>query len=238
MDKSELRKYKHIQQIAKDTVDFLATYISDGKTELDIVKAAEGHMRSRGVSSFWYHNIGAFVLVGKRTTLSVSGKEYRPTNTKVLENDLITVDLNPEISSYWGDLARSFVVENGFIVSKPAADSTEKTRELFEGINTEKILHGELMENASPNITFEELHSRMNSLMVNLGYTNIDFKNNLGHSIEMNMDKRIYIEEGCKTKLSEVCLFTFEPHIKRKNGSFGYKHEDIYYFSDSSLRKL
>ena len=40
-------------------------------------------MREKGVSSFWYHNIGAFVFVGEETTLSVSGSVYQPSDLKV-----------------------------------------------------------------------------------------------------------------------------------------------------------
>ena len=53
-----------------------------------------------------------------------------------------------------------------------------------------------------------------------------------------NKDKRIYIEKGNKVKLSEVKMFTFEPHISTPNSKYGYKREDIYYFKNGKLVKL
>jgi hypothetical protein len=56
----------------------------------------------------------------------------------------------------------------------------------------------------------------MNASIESLGYKNLDFNKNLGHSIEKR--KRIYIERGNNKTLKEVGLFTFEPHIQKKRG--------------------
>jgi hypothetical protein len=32
--------------------------------------------------------------------------------------------------------------------------------------------------------------------------------------------------------LGEAKFFTFEPHIRKKAGEWGYKNENIYYFND------
>ena len=78
----------------------------------------------------------------------------------------------------------------------------------------------------------------MNGLITEAGYSNLDFKENLGHTIEKDIDGRKYIEKGSKVKLGDAGLFTFEPHIKKKNGLFGYKKEDIYCFLDGTIRIL
>ena len=70
----------------------------------------------------------------------------------------------------------------------------------------------------------------MNSLIEASGFENLDFKRNLGHSMANHKDDRIYIEAGNKAKFKEVDLFTFEPHIKKENGKYGFKYENIYYF--------
>lgn len=78
----------------------------------------------------------------------------------------------------------------------------------------------------------------MNELIVKKGFLNLDFLGNLGHSIVKNKNDRIYIEkENCK-KLSDVEMFTFEPHISISNSKYGYKREDIYYFDNGRLTKL
>ena len=63
-------KYKKVQQIAKDTIVYLRKIVRAGMTEKEIVTKAENYMKERGIKDFWYYGVGAFVLVGKRTTIS------------------------------------------------------------------------------------------------------------------------------------------------------------------------
>jgi len=101
----KLIKYKKAQQIAKDTIQYLSSYIREGISESDIEYAAREFMCKKGIQKFWYYNVAALVLVGKRTTESVSGKIYKTTKTKVKENDLVTVDLSPEMNLFWVHLS-------------------------------------------------------------------------------------------------------------------------------------
>jgi len=228
-----LEKYQEVQRIAKRTMKYLRSYIREGVTEQDIAHASDDFMRASGVSSFWYHGVGTLVLVGERTALSVSGRDYASSSEAVKPNDLVTVDLSPDIDSYWGDLARSFVIVRG-----EAEVPDGKTHGLFSGIRAEKFLHKMLMSLACPSMTFEELHTAMNAAIGGMGYSNLDFRGNLGHSIEKDMGDRVYIEKGNRSKLSDAGLFTFEPHIQAKGSPFGYKMENIYYFDAGKLRML
>ena len=75
----------------------------------------------------------------------------------------------------------------------------------------------------------------MNGVIQQLDYLNLDFSGNLGHTIEINKDNRRYFESRNKMKLNEASFFTFEPHIKRTNGEYGFKREEIYYFHKGEL---
>ncbi|TKJ17657.1 methionine aminopeptidase [Candidatus Woesearchaeota archaeon B3_Woes] len=237
MDVQELGKYQEVQGIAKSTIDYLSGFIQKEVSESDISHAANEHMKRKGASSFWYHGVGSIILVGKRTILSISGREYEPSDKKVSMDDLVTVDLGPEINSYWGDFARSFVIANGAVVNTTGPDYSDKVKELFDGISIEQKLHKRLQEVAIPEMTFEELYHIMNEAITHLGFVNLDFNGNLGHSIEKDKDEREYLESGCRTRLRDK-FFTFEPHIKKANGLFGYKMEDIYYFLDGNLQRI
>ncbi len=230
MNSEELQKYAAAQSIAKQTIDFLKTYIRTGRTEKEIKEAAEKFLREKGVHSFWYYNIGAFVFVGKRTVISISGKKYQASDEKVQNNDLVTVDLSPQIDNYWGDHARSFVIEDGKVV----AEMQSHILEMKEGVQAEQELHRYFQGFITKNTSFEDVFCEMNSKIETMGYRNLDCNHNLGHSIEKDMDKRIYIESGNQKTLADATLFTFEPHIKKKDGNYGFKYEDIYYFDDSS----
>ncbi len=89
-------------------------------------------------------------------------------------------------------------------------------------------------------MSYDELFFILNDEIKNLGFVNLDLHGNLGHSIEMDKDDRIYIERGSIHTFREVGKpFTFEPHIRRIDGSFGFKREDIYYFDkDGELQLL
>lgn len=235
MGGKEIEGYAAVQRSAKKTLVHLNSFIRAGMTEEGIAAECEHYMRAvHGIPSFWYHNIPALVLVGDRTLLSMSGRDYKPTQAKVQEADLVTVDVSPEIAGYWGDCARSFVVEQGIVI--PAANVS--VSQLAEGLHAEDMLHRDLVSLVNPRMTFGELHTAMNRRIQSLGYLNLDFKGNLGHSIECCLEDRTYIEEGNKRKLGEVQLFTFEPHIKKQGGIYGFKREDIYYFAAGRLQLL
>lgn len=235
MNKSELETYKKSQNLARQTIKFLNSFIKEGVTEIQIKEAAEDFMIKKGCENFWYYEIGAFVFVGKRTTISISGRNYKPTDEKVYENDIVTVDLGPEIQGCWGDFARTIIIENGKTVPP------EKTNipEFKAGLNAQKQLHEKLKKFITLETTFEDIYLKFNQLIDELGYKNLDFKKTLGHSIEKNKDNRIYIESGEKTKIKNVNLFTFEPHIaKRPSGEYGFKHENIYSFKEEKIAAL
>ncbi len=232
----ELKKYKVVQDIARDTALYLEDFIEEGRTEVEIVEAAKKFMLSKGVESFWYHNVPALVLVGDRTLESISGKEYEPSTKKVGKDDLVTVDLSPEIQKYWGDYARSFVVVNGRVTKK--TEEIPQDNGFYLGINAVIRLHEKLGIIATPNLTFGDLYVRMNEIIDGFGFINLDFKKNLGHTIEKDKDKRKYIEGGEKTTIREAGLFTFEPHISTIDKKFGYKREDIYHYTKTGLKKL
>lgn len=234
MTSEELEQYKKVQSIAKETIEFLKSFIQEGISAKEIKNAAEKFMNEKGVNSFWYYNIGAFVFIGEETTTSISGRQYQASDTTVQINDLVTVDLSPDINGFWGDFARSFIVESGKVIEPELS----KLPEIVDGIEAENELHKKFQNFINEDTSFEEAYTKMNSLIEEFGFDNLDFNKNLGHSIVKHKDDRIYIEAGNKAAFKDVDLFTFEPHIKKKKGKYGFKHENIYYFENSKLRVL
>ncbi len=223
---------QEVQEIAKKTIIYLSEVIKSGMTEKEIADMSDDYMRSLGIDSFWYHGVGSLVLVGKRTLISKSAKEYIPSNQKVRKNDLVTVDLSPEIDRFWGDYARSFSIENGKFTMNP------KLSFLKDGIRVENEIHEYFLRLLKPQMSFEEAHFLINNRITEMGYENLDFHGNFGHTIEKKLQDRIYIEKGSKIKFSEVDYFTFEPHIRKMNGEYGFKREDIYFFTNGNLKRL
>ena len=227
--------YLEVQNIAKQTIDYIKTVVTPNMNLREIRKLCEEKMLSLGADSFWYWNIGAFVFSGDETTISVSGREYVTADKLISDNDIITIDLSPQCKNVWGDYARTIIIENGTVVNHI---ENIKNSEWRNGLLMEEALHNELRRFVTPDITFEQLYYYMNDYIRNNGYINLDFLGNLGHSIVKDKNDRIYIEKGNKKKLSEVDYFTFEPHITTKNSLYGYKKENIYFFEKDRLVEL
>ncbi len=224
-----------MQNLNRETMKYLKKNIMVGMSLLDVRSICEKFMLENGADSFWYWNVGAFVFSGDETAVSVSGRNYQTSERIIGNNDIITVDLSPQNNHIWGDYARTIIIENGKVI-----DNVEDihNKEWKQGLQMKQYLHKLLVENATDNMTFDELFSYMNDIISEHGFLNLDFAGNLGHSIVENKDDRIYIEKGNKAKLSDVKMFTFEPHISTPNSKYGYKREDIYYFESGKLVKL
>ncbi len=230
-----ISEYSNVQKIAKDTIEYIKTEVRPGMTLKTVRQLCEDKMIELGADSFWYYDIGAFVFSGDETTVSVSGREYTTSDRIIESDDIITIDLSPQIGDTWGDHARTIIIEGGNVVNSIEEIKCEEWR---NGLLMEKRLHDKMNEIVNPDMTFEELYYQMNEYIKGESYINLDFMGNLGHSIVCKKDDRIYIEKGNNTKLGDVNFFTFEPHISVSGSKYGYKREDIYYFENEELRKL
>lgn len=228
-------EYREVQKIAKDTIAYIRNEIKAGMSLVEVRRLCEEKMLAEGADSFWCWDIGAFVFSGDETTVSVSGREYSTSDRIIQPDDIITIDLSPQCGNIWGDYARTVIIENGKVVSDIGMVKNDEWR---NGLLMEEKLHSELISFAAPETTFEELYLHINSFIREQGFVNLDFMGNLGHSIVKHKDDRIYIEKGNQTALSSVDLFTFEPHISIPDSKYGFKKENIYFFSDGKLTEL
>jgi Xaa-Pro aminopeptidase len=232
-----MENYFKAQNIARETMHELHDFIRVGMNEKQIFDKAIALMAQKGSNGWWYHGLGALVLLGSRSVESLSGTQYQPSESNlVAENDIITIDLAPTVDGYWGDYARTIFVEDGMV----AGEDQPENQEFQQGLAAEHAIHAKLMGIATPDMTFEALFWQLNAEIKTLGFENLDFHGNLGHSIEFDQADRIYIEAGNQVTLAGCGKpFTLEPHIRKMGGSYGYKREDIYYFDgDHILRRL
>lgn len=227
--------YADVQKIAKNTIKYIKSEIHPGISLKEVRRLCEEKMLSLGADSFWYWDIGAFVFSGNETTISVSGREYSTSDRFIRSDDIITIDLSPQVGDTWGDYARTIIIENGNVARSMDNIINNEWR---DGLEMEKGLHDKMKEIVTPQMTFEELYYQMNDYIREKGYINLDFMGNLGHSIVRRKDDRIYIERGNNIKLGDVNYFTFEPHISVTGSMYGYKRENIYYFDNGEIKEL
>lgn len=221
-----LARHQAVQEIAKAVLAELGPTIGPSDSERTIGERATAMLADHGITDTWYHSCPAFVLLGSRSCLSISGREYIPSEEAVGSFNLVTVDLSPMRDEIWGDCARSFFVEDGACVLNPSHPV------FLQGMNAERSLHAEMRNFVTPETTFGDLFEFANSEIKRHGFENLDFLGNVGHSIERQRQARRYIERGNSQMLVEADMFTFEPHIRHPNSSWGFKHENIYYFDD------
>lgn len=222
-------EYKAIQRCAKEVLDEIRHFIVTGVSEKDIAAECVSLLREKGITQCWYHGVPALVLFGSRSKMSVSGRDYIASEEMVSNIDLVTIDLSPSKGNIWGDCSRSFAVENGVVVDRP------ENKDFVSGFITEMKLHAELLNFAKPEMKFCELHKFANGLIIDMGFENLDFMKNVGHSIETDISKRKYIEDGNTALLSSVDYFSFEPHIATSKSKWGFKYENIYYFDGNGV---
>lgn len=220
---NKLLKHLYVQNIALKVLREIQSFITAGKTEKDIADECKKLLLQSGINQTWYHGIFALVQVGSNSTLSISGRNYIPSNLEVCDGDIVTIDLSPSLDGYWGDCARSYGVNN---------------IHLEEGIFIEKELHRIFQSIISPQMTMHDAYVQMNAEIINMGYENLDFQQNLGHSIEKKLEDRLYIEQGNNETFENIIAFTFEPHIRKIGGKDGFKYENIYYFENNKALPL
>lgn len=233
---NKLENNRKAQRIASDTLDVLREMIVPGMCEKDIAELVSMMMTGKGSGPFWYHGLAALVLLGERSVMSLSARDYVPDDsTGLKDRDILTVDCSPTFGGEWGDYARTFFIEEGRAVREKEVSDPE----FRKGLDAELELHRFLVEELNPSLTYEEVYLALNRRIEELGFVNLDFHGNLGHSIEDDEKERICLETGNRTVIKEYGKpFTLEPHICIPGGSFGYKRENIYYIEGDRIREL
>ncbi len=216
-----------VQRIAKHVLADLVAVVGPDSTEETIVSFAVDRLSDYGVTDTWYYDCPALVLLGGRSCLSVSGRDYRPCNERVGRENVVTVDLSPIHESLWGDCARTFVIEDGKVVDSPAKP------EFRRGIDLLKDLHSGIREFVTVNTRFCDVHEFANDTIAAARFENLDFLGNVGHSIVSKLADREFIDRNNTHPLHAVGCFTFEPHVREAEGKWGFKHEEIYYFDQA-----
>ena len=229
-EEADLVRYRRAQALARDTLAAIADAIRPGATEASLLADCRRLMDERGATGYWWFDIPAVVLAEPRLQASMEGDVYQPSDTPLADDDMVTIDVAPEIESYWGDCARSFFLKEGVLVAPESAGL-----EQAEGMAAEAALHAHLMMVARPEMTFQELYVEVDRLVQELGFRNLDFLENYGHSIGRDLHARAFLDAECPARLDSVPLFTFEPHIARAGSHLAFKYEEVYLFQGSRL---
>lgn len=155
-------EYVEVQRIAKRAMQRARAEIRPGMRLTGIRQLCEDEMRRLGADSFWYYGVGAFCFAGDETAVSVSGRQYHTSDRVIAADDVVTIDLSPQVGDTWGDFARTIVLEGGRVVENPADIARGEWK---SGLLLEERLHAELLRFVTTDTTFHQLYAHMNAVI-------------------------------------------------------------------------
>ena len=229
----DIAAIERAQKIARYCLDSIPQYLKSGMTREEIHEKCEELMTAAGSTGWWTHGDAALILFGNYLTYSAHEDPASLFDgVRVGENDVITIDVAPMYGIGWGDMARTFVIENGICIPWEKCTNSE----VIEGMRLEQYLQNLLRDTVNEETTFSDIHRITQRILDEKGYRNCDYHGNFGHSIEIHPDNRVTIIPNENRRIAEYGKpVTYEPHICKIGGTIGVKHENMYRFINGHM---
>ena len=212
-DEREIELMKKAGMLVSKTHQYLKEYIKPGITTKELDKLAENFIRKNGgtPTQIGYEGYPCATCISVNDTV-VHGV---PTNYKLKNGDVVTIDMVIGYKGYQGDSAWTYAVGEVSDDKKYLMEHTEKA--LYEGIN--KVKPGNRIGDISNAV---ETYARSHNLGI--------VKELTGHGIGTDMhedpDVPNYGQKGIGPRLKEGMVICIEPML-----NFGGK-DDIYILDD------
>ena len=200
-DNEEKENIKKACKITDDCFTFMLEYIKPGMTEKQIAKKIEDYYRENadGVS------FDTIVASGENS----SKPHAMPTDRKIQEKDIITIDMGCKVNGYCSDMTRTIFVGEPTAEQKQVYDLVLKSQKL----SLQEMKDGGNIKDITKIVTsnfelngFELLHA-------------------LGHGVGLDIHEPPFIRVSNDNTLKENMVITNEPGIYIA-GSFGVRIED------------
>ena len=200
-DKDEISNIEKACEITDNCFEYLLTYIKPGMTEKQIAEEIEEYYRGR-TDGLAFETI---VASGENTSMP----HAVPTDRKIQEQDIITIDMGCIVNGYCSDMTRTFFVGSVPDYVKPVYNLVLKNQiqtieEMKDGERTRLLT--KMVENDFKLNGYELIHA-------------------LGHGVGMEIHEAPYINYRTDTQLRENMVVTDEPGIYIA-GKFGVRIED------------
>ena len=200
-DKDEISNIEKACEITDNCFSYLLTYIKPGMTEKQIAEEIEEYYKER-TDGLAFETI---VASGENTSMP----HAVPTDRKIEEQDIITIDMGCKVNGYCSDMTRTFFVGSVPEYVKPVYDLVLKNEvqtleEMKDGESTRLLT--KMVENDFKLNGYDLIHA-------------------LGHGVGMEIHEAPYINYRTDTQLKENMVVTDEPGIYIA-GKFGVRIED------------
>ena len=200
-DEEEISNIRKACEITDNCFSYLLNYIKPGMTEKQIANEIEEYYKQRtdGLS------FDTIVASGENT----SKPHAIPTDRKIQDVDIITIDMGCKVNGYCSDMTRTFFVGEVPEYVKPVYDlvlknQTQTAEDFKDGASTRLL--AKMVENDFKLNGYDLVHS-------------------LGHGVGMEIHEAPYISYKSDTLLKENMVVTNEPGIYIP-GKFGVRIED------------
>ena len=200
-DEEEISNISKACEITDNCFSYILTYIKPGMTEKQIANEIEEYYKTRtdGLS------FETIVASGENT----SKPHAVPTDRKIQEKDIITIDMGCKVNGYCSDMTRTFFVGEILEEVKPIYDLVLKNQvqtmqDFKDGVSTRLLT--KMVENDF------KLH-------------NYDLIHSLGHGVGLEIHEAPYVGYKIDIPLKENMVVTNEPGIYIP-GKFGVRIED------------
>ena len=200
-DEDEIKNIEKACEITDNCFSYLLSYIKPGMTEKQIADEIEDYYKQRteGIS------FDTIVASGENT----SKPHAVPTNRKIQEKDIITIDMGCKVNGYCSDMTRTIFVGEVPEEIKPVYDLVLKnqiqTLEAYKDGASTRLLT-KMVENDFKLNNYDLIHS-------------------LGHGVGLEIHEPPYVSYSSDTQLRENMVVTDEPGIYIP-GKFGVRIED------------
>ncbi len=200
-DEEEISNLKKACEITDNCFSYLLDYIKPGMTEKQIAEEIEEYYRKR-TDGLAFETI---VASGENS----SKPHAVPTDRKIQEQDIITIDMGCKVNGYCSDMTRTIFVgsipeEMKKIYDLVLKNQLQTQEQLKDGANTRTLI--KMVENDFKLNGYDLIHS-------------------LGHGVGMEIHESPYISYKSDIQLKENMVITNEPGIYI-SGKFGIRIED------------
>lgn len=212
-DEEELQKIIKACEITDECFSYIIEYIEPGMTEKQIAREIEEYYRKRtdGLS------FETIVASGENT----SKPHAVPTDRKIQEKDIITIDMGCKVDGYCSDMTRTFFV----------GEPTEEMKKVYNLVlKDQEIVLQEYKDSANTKQITKMVES-------DFKINGFDLIHALGHGVGLEIHETPYINSRCEGVLKENMIVTDEPGIYLP-GKFGVRIEDTVQITKNGCIKL
>ena len=191
-DKEEIIKMKKAAQIATESLKDVFEMIEPGIKELDIASELAYTMRKKGAQKEAFETI---VVSGERSSLP----HGKPSEKKIDEGELITIDMGANYQNYNSDITRTIIM----------GKENQKQKEIFSIVlEAQKAA----LDFLKPGVKCKEVDSVARDIITKKGYGKY-FGHGLGHGVGLDIHELPRVSFSDDTVLLPGMVVTIEPGI-------------------------